>query len=98
MTFCSLESRSPIKNVIKHHVQVFFKENDTHKKFQIFVETYGKNEHCPTLLRWYFCSQESLFPIKNIIKHHVQVFFKEKETQTKFQISGEHHELMPLEK
>ena len=41
MTFCSLESRSPIKNVIKRHVQVFFKENDTHKKFQIFVETYG---------------------------------------------------------
>ena len=41
MTFCSLESRSPIKNVIKHHVQFFFKENDTHKKFQIFVETYG---------------------------------------------------------
>ena len=41
MTFCSLESRSPINNVIKHHVQVFFKENDTHKKFQIFVETYG---------------------------------------------------------
>ena len=33
-----------------------------------------------------------------MIKHHVQVFFKEKETQTKFQISVENHELMPLEK
>ena len=37
-----MPSGRPVFNVwLKACVQVFFKENDTHKKFQIFVEIYG---------------------------------------------------------
>ena len=51
MTFCSLESRSPIKNVIKHHVQVFFKENDTQEIsnfcWNLWVNPFGKMDIVP---------------------------------------------------
>ena len=99
----SRKSFFPIQNNITHHVLVFFKENETRKNFQIFDENYGLTP----LQKWtlshyvemtFLKSRKFFFPIQNIIKHHVQVFFKENETQMNFQIVDETHGLTPLEK
>ena len=50
------------------------------------------------MLKYHFCSSESLFPIWNIIKHHVEVFLKENKTQKNFQIFDENPGFPPLEK
>ena len=81
MTF--LQSKKPffpIQNIIQHHVQVFFKENETRKKFQIFEENHGLTplekctfSHCVKMT--FLQSRKPCFCILNIIKHHVQVFF-----------------------
>ena len=42
--------------------------------------------------------RQPFFSIQNVIRHHVQVFLKENETEKNFQIFDENHELLPLEK
>ena len=57
-----------------------------------------ENGHFHTILDWHFCSLESFFSVKNIIKHHVQVFFKEIETYKNFKIFDKNHGLTPFVK
>ena len=81
----------------------FFKENETRKKFQIFEENHGLTPlkkctfaHCVKMT--FLQSRKPCFCILNIIKHHIQVFFRDFETQTNFQIFVENHGLTPVEK
>ena len=91
-----------IQNLFKHHVFVFFKQSETEKKCPIFDE----NHEVPPQGKWAFSHNfrltfllsRKLFFIKNIIKHHVQVFFKEIETQKNFKVFDENHGLTPFEK
>ena len=104
MTF--LQSKKPffpIQNIIQHHVQVFFKENETRKKFQIFEENQGLTPVEKQTFSHYFKMtfvqfRKPFFPIQNVIKHHVQVFFKHFETQKNIQVFAENYGLTSLEK
>ena len=72
--FCSPESFFPIQNIIKHHVEVFSKENKTQKNFQIFEENPGlpplAKWSCSEYVKMTFLQSRKFFFIQNIFKHY----------------------------
>ena len=98
--FVFQKSHFPHKSIFKHHVKVFFKENEMQNNFKSFVENHGLTSLEKSTISYYVkmtLLQSKTSFLQFII--HVQVFFeKENETPKKFQIFVENQGLTPQEK
>ena len=80
-----------VKNIIKHHVQVFFKEIETQKNFKVFDENHGLTPFEKWTLSHYvsmtfLLCRKPFFTFRTLLSIMCHYFFKENQTEKKFHI------------
>ena len=80
-----------VKNIIKHHVQVFFKEIETQKNFKVFDENHGLTPFEKWTLSHYvsmtfLLCRKPFFTFRTLLSIMCHYFFKENQTDKKFHI------------